>query len=127
MLHSYSSKTHWKASSPPVLSLPIRDHRDRATSKGTLAFRVRNHRGELAPIHPEVLIVPDLEATMVSVGALHEKGVRLDLLSNPPVLRDGNDAFPVSTQVPRMFVLYALVDEQEEPYYTPHRAVDTDT
>ena len=32
-----------------------------ATSKGILAFRVRNDQGELVPIHPGVLVVPDLQ------------------------------------------------------------------
>ena len=33
-----------------------------ATSEVTLiAFRLRNDRGKLVPIHPEVLIVPDLQ------------------------------------------------------------------
>lgn len=50
------------------------------TSKGTLAFHLRNGRGELVPIHPEVLIVPDLGASVLSVGALQTKGVKLDLL-----------------------------------------------
>ena len=50
-----------------------------ATSKGTLAFRAQNDRGELVPIHLEVLIVPDLGASVFSVGALQEKGVKLDL------------------------------------------------
>ena len=67
------------------------------TSKGTLMFRLRNKRGELTAINLEVLIVPNLGASIFSVGALHEKGVRLDPLSVPPVLRYGNHAFPIST------------------------------
>ena len=56
-----------------------------ASSKGTLSFRLRYDRGELVPIHLEVLLVPKLltGASMFSVGAVHEKGVKLDLLSNP--------------------------------------------
>ena len=49
-----------------------------AASKGTLACRGRNDRGELGPIHLEVLIVPEVGARMSSVGALQEKGVKLD-------------------------------------------------
>ena len=97
-----------------------------ASSKGTLRFRLRNDRGESVPIHLEVLIVPNLGASVFSVGVLHEKGVKLNLLSNPPVMRDGNDTFPISTRVPRMFVLYILLDGQEEPYHIAHTAVDTD-
>ena len=67
----------------------------------------------------QVLIVPDLGVGVFSVGALHEKGVKLDLLSNPPVLRDGNDAFPIPSKVPRMFVLHMLLDGQEKPQHTP--------
>ena len=98
-----------------------------ATSKGTLAFRAQNDRGELVPIHLEVLIVPDLGASVFSVGALQEKGVKLDLLSNPPVLRHGNAAFPISTKVPRMFVLHIFLDGQEESQFTCPTTVDTDT
>ena len=61
----------------------------------------------------EVQIVPNLGASIFSVGALHEKGVKLDLLSVPPVLRYGNHAFPISTQVPRMYVVHILPDVQE--------------
>ena len=46
-----------------------------APSKGTLAFRARNDRGELVPIHLDVLIVPYLGTSVFSVGALQEKGV----------------------------------------------------
>lgn len=63
---------------------------------------------------------------MFSVGALHEKGVTLDLLANPPILHDGNDAFPISMEVSRMFVLQILLDGQEEPDEIPQTAVDTD-
>ena len=45
----------------------------RATSKGTLVFRLRNERDELVAINLEVLIVPNLGASIFSVGALHEK------------------------------------------------------
>ena len=41
---------------------------------------------------------------MFLVGALQEVGV------NPPVLRHGNAAFPISTKVPRMFVLLVFLD-----------------
>ena len=72
------------------------------TSKGTLAFQLPKERGGLVAINLEVLIVPNLGASIFPVGALHEKGVKLDLFSVPPVLRYGNHAFPISTQVPRM-------------------------
>ena len=64
---------------------------------------------------------------MFPVEALHEKGVKIDLLSNPPVLREGNDTFPISTGVARMFLLHILLDGQEEPDHISHTAVDTDT
>ena len=63
---------------------------------------------------------------MFSDKALHEKGAKLDLRSNPPVLRNGNDAFPISTEFPRVFVLHILLDGQEESHHISHRAVDTD-
>ena len=98
-----------------------------ATSKGTLAFRARNDRRELVAIHREVLIVPDLGASVFSIGVLQDKGVRLDLLSNPPVLRHDNAAFPISTKVPRMFVLHIFLDGKEEPQLASPTTVDTDT
>ena len=98
-----------------------------ASSKGTLRFHLRNDRGGLVQIHLEVLIVPNLGTSVFSVEALHAKGIKLDFLSNPPVLRHGNDAFPISTGVPRMFILHLLLDEQEEPHRISHTAVDTDT
>lgn len=67
-----------------------------AIKKGSLAFGAQNDRGELVPIHLELLFVHNLEASVVSVGALHENGVKLDLLATSPVLRDANSAFPVS-------------------------------
>ena len=98
-----------------------------ATSKGTLAFRARNGRGELVTIHLEVLIVPDIGASAFTVGMLQEKEVKFDLLSNPPVLRHGNAAFPISTKVPRMFVLPIFLDGQEESQLTSLTTVGTDT
>ena len=100
-----------------------------ARTKSTLAFRARNDGGELVPIHPEVLIVPNLGASVFSVVALHEKGVKLDLMANPPVLRDGNSAFPVSTEYPRMFVLRILLNGQDKSRgnMLSHTAVDTDS
>ena len=100
-----------------------------ARTKGTLAFRVRNDRGELVPVHLEVSIVPNLEASVFSVGALNEKGVKLDLMANPPVLRDGNSAFPVSMECPRTFVLRILLDGQDKSpdKILSHAAMDTDS
>ena len=60
-----------------------------------------------------MLIVPNLGASIFSVGTLHEKGVKLDLLSVPLVLRYGNHAFPISTRVPRMYVVHTVPDAQE--------------
>ena len=92
-----------------------------ANSKGALRFRLRNDRGELVPIHLEVLLVPNQGANVFSVGALHEKGVKLDLLPNPPVLRDGNDAFPTSTWLPRMlsFIYYWMGKRSHITFPTP--------
>ena len=97
-----------------------------ATSKGTLVFRLRNERGELVAINLEVLIVPNLGASIFSVGALHEKGVKLDLLSVPPVLRYGNHAFPISTEVPRMYIVHIVPDAQEITLNIFHTTVDAD-
>ena len=90
-----------------------------ASSKGALRFHLRNDRGKLVPIDLEVQIVPNLGASVFSAGAL--------ILSNPPVLPDGNDVFPIVTGVSRMFVLLILLDGQEEPHHISHTTVDTDT
>ena len=84
-------------------------------------FRLRNKRGELTAINLEVLIVPNLGASIFSVGALHEKGVRLDPLSVPPVLRYGNHAFLISTEVPRVYVVHIVPDAQQ---WTPTRGTE---
>ena len=77
----------------------------------------------------EVSIVPNLGASVFSVGALHEKRVKLDLMAGPPVLCDGNSAFPVSTEYLRMFVLRILLNGQDESRdnILSHTAMDTDS
>ena len=97
-----------------------------ATSKGTVLFRIRNDRDELVPINLEVLVVLNLGASIFSVGALHEKGVSLDLLSVPPVLRHDNHAFPISTEVLRVYVLHIVPDTQEMQQNIFHTTVDAD-
>ena len=67
----------------------------------------------MVPISLEVLIVPNLGASIFSVGTLHEKGVKLDLLSVPPVLRKGKHALPTSTEIPSRYVLHIVPDAQE--------------
>ena len=89
-------------------------------------FRLRNERGELVAINLEVLIVPNLGASIFSVGALHETGVKLDLLSVPPVLRFGNHAFPISSEVPRMYAVHIVTDAQEITQNIFHTTVDAD-
>ena len=49
--------------------------------KGTLAFRARNDRGKLVPIYLEV-IRSQFGASAFSVGALHENGLEIDLMSS---------------------------------------------
>ena len=99
-----------------------------ARTKGTLAFREQNDRGKLVPMHLEILTVPNLGAGVLAVGALHEKGVKLDLKANPPVFRDGNSAFPVSTEYPRMSVLPILLNGQDKSRdnIISHTVMDTD-
>ena len=100
-----------------------------ARTKGTLAFHVRHDRGELVPVHLEVLIVPNLRASVFSVGALNEKVVKLDLMAYPPVLHDGNSAFPVSTEYPRTFVLRVLLNgrDQSRDRILSRTEMDTDS
>ena len=96
------------------------------TSKGTLAFQLPKERGGLVAINLEVLIVPNLGASIFPVGALHEKGVKLDLFSVPLVLRYGNHVFPNLTQVPRMYVVHIIADAQEITPTIFHTTVDAD-
>ena len=81
-----------------------------ASTKGTLQFRIRNDRNQIVPVSLEVLLVRDLEANIFSVGALKKKGVLCDLTSTPPALRSGKHVFPVSTEIPRMYVVNIIFD-----------------
>ncbi|CAB1099484.1 unnamed protein product [Ectocarpus sp. CCAP 1310/34] len=82
-----------------------------ATKKGTLKFGVRNDQDQVVRVALEVLLVRGLGANILSVGALAEKGVMCDLMSTPPALRMGNQVFPISTAVPRMYVLNVIIDD----------------
>ena len=96
-----------------------------ATSKGTLLFRIRNDRDEVVPINLAEL-VPNLGASVFSIGVRHGKGVKLDLLSVPSVLRHGNHAFPISAELPRMYVLHIVPDAQQTQQNIFHTTVDAD-
>lgn len=98
--------------------------RTTARTKGTPACRVRNDRGESVPIRLEVLYVPNLGASVFSVEAIHEKGVKLHLMDKPPDLRDGYSAFSISTEYPRMIVLRIILNGKEKSritYYPSQR------
>lgn len=82
-----------------------------ATKKGTLKFGIRNDKNNVVPVALEVLLVRNLGANILSVGALAEKGVMCDLLSTPPALRNGNHVFPISTAVRRMYVVNVIIDD----------------
>ena len=81
-----------------------------ATKKGTLRFGIRNAQDKLIPVALDVLLVRDLGPDIFSVGALAENEVKGDLLSTPPVLRHGTNYFPISTEVPRMYVVSIILD-----------------
>ena len=82
-----------------------------ATMKGTLKFGIRNAQDQVIPVALEVLLVRDLGVSIYSVGALAEKGVKCNLLSTPPILLHGTNAFPISTEVPRMCVVNIILDD----------------
>ena len=82
-----------------------------ATKKGTLKFGNRNAQDEIIPVALEVLLVRGLGANIFSVGALAEKGLKCDLLSTPAILRHGTNSFPISTEVPRMYVVSIILDD----------------
>ena len=52
--------------------------------------------------------------------------MKLDILSVPPVLRYGNHAFPISTEVPRMYIVHIVPDAQEITQNIFHTTVDAD-
>lgn len=56
-------------------------------------------------------MVRDLGANILSVGASAEKGVKCDLLSTPPALHHGGQAYPISTAVPGMYVVNVIIDD----------------
>ena len=63
------------------------------TKKGTLKFGIRNTQDQVIPVASEVLLVRDLGASIFSVGALAEKGVKYNLLSTPSAPMKGQAVF----------------------------------
>ncbi|CAB1121335.1 unnamed protein product [Ectocarpus sp. CCAP 1310/34] len=82
-----------------------------ATKKGTLKFGIRNAHEEVVKVGLNVLLVRDLGTNILSVGALAEKGLKCDLISTLPALRRGDRTFPISTAVPRMYMMNVIVDD----------------
>ncbi|CAB1110564.1 unnamed protein product [Ectocarpus sp. CCAP 1310/34] len=82
-----------------------------ATKKGTLKFGIRNAHDEVVKVALDILLVRDLGANILSVGALAEKGVKCDLMSTPPALRRGDQTSLISTAVPQMYVMNVIVDD----------------
>lgn len=82
-----------------------------ATKKGTLKFGIRNDQNKIVPVALEVLLVQNLGANIFSVGALAEKGVMCDFMSTPPAIRNGTHVFPMSKEVPRMYVVKIFIDD----------------
>jgi len=37
--------------------------------------------------------------------------VKCDLMSTPPALRRGDQSFPISTALPRMYVMKVIIDD----------------
>ena len=65
-----------------------------------------NHAGSAV-----ILLVRNIGANIVSVGASAENGVTCDLLSTPPALRHGNPTFPILTAIPRMYAVNIILDD----------------
>ena len=82
-----------------------------ATKKGTLIFGIQNAQDQIMPIALKILLVRNLGANIFSVGAFAEKGVKRDRLSTPPTLRHGKHTFPISTAIPRMYVVNIIIDD----------------
>ena len=78
----------------------------------------------MVPIHLEVPIVPDIGASVLSVGALHDKGVNLVYCLVIQFYLTVTTRFPFQRKlVPRMLVLHILLDRIEEPQHIPNTAV----
>ncbi|CAB1110066.1 unnamed protein product [Ectocarpus sp. CCAP 1310/34] len=82
-----------------------------AAQKGILRFGISNDRNQLVPVELQVLLVDNLGANILSVGALKERGVMCDLLSTPPALRSSDQAFPISTEISRMYSVNIVLDD----------------
>ena len=63
------------------------------TKKGTLKFGICNAQDKIIPVALEVLLV------------------KCDLSSTPPVLRHGTNSFPISTKVPRVYVVKIILND----------------
>lgn len=70
----------------------------RAQQRGTFHFKHRNVPENVVPIKLDVPLIQGLGADLVFAGALKMKGVRLDMMRNPPVVRSGKHTFPVKTK-----------------------------
>ena len=64
-----------------------------AMKEGTLKFGICNAQNKISPVALEVLLVT------------------CDLPSTPPVLRHGTNYVPISTKVPRMYVVNIILDD----------------
>lgn len=53
----------------------------------------------------------DLRENQISVGALAGKGGKTDLLSSSPALRSRNPTFPISNEVPKIYVVNIILDD----------------
>lgn len=62
------------------------------------------------------LIVPELGANVLSV-ALNEKGVKLTLLREPPVLCFGGHHFTIRNNVPRMYKRDKVLNLEGKTHY----------
>ena len=82
------------------------------TQRCTPKFRFQCDEEEVVPARPEVLIVPELDASIVSLGRLHQKRLMVDLLSKPPASRSGQSRFLNIDRNSKMSILPLQSDEQ---------------
>lgn len=78
-------------------------------TKGCLYFKLQTVEGCRIPVHPELLRVTKLGADRFSFGTLEEKGIRSKLICDPPVLEFGDETFPVSKEMKRMFIPSVII------------------
>lgn len=68
----------------------------------------------------EALTVPGPKANLFPAGDSKEKGVKLDMLRYPLVLRCGGRIFPICNDIRRIDIFDGILDREETVHHTSH-------